>query len=533
MLGVARHQHAHEFARFLVTLFAGHDDLVDVLAVEVADRALGERAFLVDQLGRHRFEREIAHRLPQAQQIFEIAFDFRLGAAGAGGAQDHAHALRHFQILGDFLQASAVLGGGDLAADAAAARGVGHQHRIAAGEREIGGERSALGAALFLDDLHQHHLAALDHFLNLVLAAEARRALLHFLQRVGAADGFHRFLFVVVVAVAVLGLRLARRRRLGALRRKLGISGLGGGKMVAGLRVIFAAFGQCFDGFRFDRFGFGRLRRGDALDRLFANGNLCRLAHQFFRFKLGRRRRGRHHGSQIGDLVRRGRAGGGFARGNFCGGLACANLAGFACGGRGEFVCRKLGGFGRHLLASEWLALHHLALARAIGATLAVAIAAAAPSGAVIGVGIGGAGVALFLFDQRLPVGDRNLIVVGMDFGERQEAVAVAAVIDEGRLQRRLDARDLGKIDVTAKLLAVSGLEVEFLDAVAAQHHDPGLLRMGRVDQHFVGHWIISLRRSSPRSRATLTAQGDAWGGRPIGCGRKGARFHAKARRDP
>ena len=76
-----------------------------------------------------------------------------------------------------------------------------------------------------------------------------------------------------------------------------------------------------------------------------------------------------------------------------------------------------------------------------------------------------------------------------MDFRERQEAVAVAAVIDEGRLQRRLDARDLGEIDVTAKLFAVGALEVEFLDAVAAQHHHPGLLRVGRVDEHFVGHW--------------------------------------------
>ena len=88
--------------------------------------------------------------------------------------------------------------------------------------------------------------------------------------------------------------------------------------------------------------------------------------------------------------------------------------------------------------------------ARALGATVVVAVAPAPPVGAVIGVGIGGAVIALFLGEQRLPVGDRNLIVVGMDFGEGQEAVAVAAVIDERRLQRRFDARDLGEIDVTA-----------------------------------------------------------------------------------
>ena len=170
----------------------------------------------------------------------------------------------------------------------------------------------------------------------------------------------------------------------------------------------------------------------------------------------------------------------------------------------------------RLLLTGQRLAADHVA--RTLGATVVVAIAPAAPVGAVIGVGIGGAVVALFLGQQRLPVGDRNLIVVGMDFGEGQEAVAVAAVIDERRLQRRFDARDLGEIDVTAQLLAVSGLEVEFLDAVAAEHHDPGLLRMGRVDEHFVGHWKISLRRTLPRSRALLTAQDDARGGRPFWC---------------
>ena len=90
--------------------------------------------------------------------------------------------------------------------------------------------------------------------------------------------------------------------------------------------------------------------------------------------------------------------------------------------------------------------------------------------------------------DQRLPVGDRDLVIVRMDFGERQEAVAVAAVLDERRLQRRLDPRHLGEIDIAAKLFAVRGLEIEFLDAVAAQHDHPGFLRMGRVDEHFVGH---------------------------------------------
>ena len=98
----------------------------------------------------------------------------------------------------------------------------------------------------------------------------------------------------------------------------------------------------------------------------------------------------------------------------------------------------------------------------------AVAMTAPRRPAATLRFGVGIALVAFFLGDQRLPVGDRDLVIVRMDFRERQEAVAVAAIVDKGRLQRRLDARDFGEIDVTAKLLAVGALEVEFLDAIAA-----------------------------------------------------------------
>ena len=75
-----------------------------------------------------------------------------------------------------------------------------------------------------------------------------------------------------------------------------------------------------------------------------------------------------------------------------------------------------------------------------------------------------------------------------MDFAEGEKAVAIAAVVDEGGLQRRFDARHLCQIDVAAKLFTAGGLEVEFLDTMATQNNHPGLLRMGRIDEHFVGH---------------------------------------------
>jgi len=50
--------------------------------------------------------------------------------------------------------------------------------------------------------------------------------------------------------------------------------------------------------------------------------------------------------------------------------------------------------------------------------------------------------------DQRLAIGDRDLVVIRVDFAECQETVPVAAIIDEGRLKRRLDPHHLRKIDV-------------------------------------------------------------------------------------
>ena len=57
------------------------------------------------------------------------------------------------------------------------------------------------------------------------------------------------------------------------------------------------------------------------------------------------------------------------------------------------------------------------------------------------------------LGQQLLAIGDRDLVVVRMDFREGQEAVAIATVLDERRLERRLDAHHLGEVDVALELL--------------------------------------------------------------------------------
>ena len=124
--------------------------------------------------------------------------------------------------------------------------------------------------------------------------------------------------------------------------------------------------------------------------------------------------------------------------------------------------------------------------------------AAAAHAAALVLVFLEPGGLRLGL-DQRLPVGDRDLVVVRMDLAEGEEAVPVAAVFDEGRLQRRFDPGDLGEVDVAAKLPPASGFEVEFLDLLATHHHDPGLFRVGCVDKHFVCHDELSTWR--PRAK--------------------------------
>ncbi|WP_275171914.1 hypothetical protein [Bradyrhizobium sp. CSS354] len=149
------------------------------------------------------------------------------------------------------------------------------------------------------------------------------------------------------------------------------------------------------------------------------------------------------------------------------------------------------------------------ALAMTTAAGIAVAGAAAA-LGAVLALFLGLTMGLLFGFDQRLPVGNRDLVIIGMDFAEGEEAVAVAAIFDESGLERGFDPCDLGEVDIPAQLLALRGLEIKLFDAIAADHDDPGLFRVGGIDQHLVGH-VLTLGgggRDSPWAPSALP--GDA-----------------------
>jgi len=132
------------------------------------------------------------------------------------------------------------------------------------------------------------------------------------------------------------------------------------------------------------------------------------------------------------------------------------------------------------------LALNAIIMAAAARA----AVARAASAGTILVLLLGLAVGALVGLDQGLTVGDRDLVIVGMNFRKGEEAMAVAAIFDKGRLQRRLYPRDLGEVDIATQLLALGGFEIKFFDAIAADHDDPGLFRVGGIDQHLVGHFL-------------------------------------------
>ena len=169
---------------------------------------------------------------------------------------------------------------------------------------------------------------------------------------------------------------------------------------------------------------------------------------------------------------------------------------------------QRLGcGIGAGIEPFDDVAAHAFAMTAAAG--VAVARTAAAVR-TVLGLFLGLA-MGLFLgLDQRLPVGDRDLIIVGMDFAEGEEAVAIAAIFDEGGLERGFDPCDLGEVDVPAQLLALRGLEIKLFDAIAADHDDPGLFRVGGIDQHLVGHVLTLGGGGRDKPWARIAPPGDA-----------------------
>ncbi len=106
---------------------------------------------------------------PQFEQVVQVPLQLGRAAANAGGAGDDAHAVGVLQLVDGLFELGAVLAL-DAARHATAARVVGHQHHVAAGQADEGGQGCALVAALFFFDLDQQLLAFLDHIVDARLA---------------------------------------------------------------------------------------------------------------------------------------------------------------------------------------------------------------------------------------------------------------------------------------------------------------------------------------------------------------------------
>ncbi len=96
--------------------------------------------------------------VPELQQVVHVPLQFFKGSANTGGAGDEAGPLRYVEAIHDVAQFLAFFAF-DATRDAAATRVVGHEHQVAACQRDEGGEGSTLVAAFVLLDLDDQFLA--------------------------------------------------------------------------------------------------------------------------------------------------------------------------------------------------------------------------------------------------------------------------------------------------------------------------------------------------------------------------------------
>ena len=162
---VVRHHGGHEVLRLLENVVGVDQDLADIGVEVIADGANDQARFEVDQEGSGLRLGGALDGAPELEQVVHVPLELFPAAADAGGAGDQAHALRNLQLVHDFAQFLTIFAF-DPARNAAAARVVRHEHQIAAGEGNEGGERRALVAALVFFDLNDQLLADLQGILD-------------------------------------------------------------------------------------------------------------------------------------------------------------------------------------------------------------------------------------------------------------------------------------------------------------------------------------------------------------------------------
>ena len=134
-------------------------------------------------------------------------------------------------------------------------------------------------------------------------------------------------------------------------------------------------------------------------------------------------------------------------------------------------------------------------------------------------LGLGGGSGGALLLQQGAAILGRDLVIVGVNLGKGEEAVAVAAIVHEGRLQRGFDPRHLGEIDVSGELPFVDRLEIELVNLGSVHHDHPSFLGMGGVDQHFLGHCSVFRATAVPAGQVARRDRGCGLSGGMAGQG--------------
>ena len=173
LAGVLRHHLLDEGQGFFLGFHAVDQHFADVLAQVVADGADDDVGFLVDQERGRAVLGGVLDGGPQLDQVVQVPLQFFAGAAQAGGAHDQAHVGRCVQAVQRFTQFVALFAF-DAAGDTTGARVVGHQHQVATGQADEGGQGRTLVAAFFLLDLDDDFLAFAQHVLDVDAAAFGR-----------------------------------------------------------------------------------------------------------------------------------------------------------------------------------------------------------------------------------------------------------------------------------------------------------------------------------------------------------------------
>src|SRR5690606_25739899 len=161
----ARAGDGEEVPRPLGGAFVVHDDAVNVAGVHVADGADDQVRLGVELADIGELFASAVDGFPEAREVAHVALELSFGAADACGADDEAEVFFAAELIEDDADALAFVFVFDLAADAHALHVV-HHDQVAAWDGEVGGERWALGADAFFEDLHEDFVASAEALLD-------------------------------------------------------------------------------------------------------------------------------------------------------------------------------------------------------------------------------------------------------------------------------------------------------------------------------------------------------------------------------